>query len=448
MRVGSHQLRIAFSSVLSVISVISVLSVLSVLSVAASVLLSTGCSEREGARAGTGPTTAPATVAVAPVKLDAAQRTVDVTGTLYGDEEATISAKVGGRVVAVYHDVGDRVAPGQPLAQIETRDYELARAQRQLAVRESLAKLGLSEFPTGDFKADEIPTVRKAKLEASNAEARYNRGKQLYEQQPPRLSEQEYQDLRTAWEVSRNEYQVQVLTAQSALAEARARQALLEMAEQQLADTVVRAPAELKDPATAPTRAATTAAASTHPGGREYAVSERMISVGEYVNSAAPLLRLVDDDPIKLRASVPERFAGEVKVGQTVRVYVEAFQQPFVGKVTRINPQVDPTNRNFRVEALIDNPGRALKPGAFARASIETRLQPGVIFIPTTAVVSFAGVNRVYVDEDGKAAERIVDLGDRRGDEVEVRQGLKPTDTVVTRGAEKLVPGTPLNVQP
>ena len=431
MGFGYSQFRDAVASVISVISVVAIS------------FASAGCSEGERSRAAAGPTTAPANVVTAPVKVDAAQRTVDVTGTLYGDEEATISAKVGGRVVAVFHDVGDRVGPGQPLAQIETRDYELARAQRQLAVRESLAKLGLSEFPTGDFNADEIPTVRKAKLEAQNAEARYNRGKQLYEQQPPRLSEQEYQDLQTAWEVARNEHQVQVMTAQSALAEARAREAEVALAEQQLTDTVVRAPAELANPATAPTTGA-----STQPGVREYAVSERMVSVGEYVNSAAALLRLVDDDPIKLRASVPERFAGEVQVGQNVRVSVEAFAEPFVGRVTRINPQVDPTNRNLRVEALIDNPRRVLKAGAFARASIETRLEPGVIFVPGSAVVSFAGVSRVYVDDNGKAAERIVELGDRRGEEVEVRKGLKPADVVITRGAEKLVPGTPLNVQP
>jgi multidrug efflux pump subunit AcrA (membrane-fusion protein) len=437
MNVGLIQLRNVPAAVISVSSVISVISVIAFL------VPNGGCSDRETARAGTKPTTAPATVATAPVKVDEAQRTVDVTGTLYGDEEATISAKVAGRVVAVFHDVGDRVTPGQPLAQIETRDYELARSQRQLAMRESLAKLGLSAFPEGEFNAEDIPTVRKAKLEAQNAEARFNRGKQLYEQQPPRLSEQEYQDLQTAWEVARNEYQVQVLTAQSALAQARAREAELAMAEQQLADTAIRAPAELTQPAAA---ASTTAPAMR--GAREYAVSERMCSVGEYVNSAAPLFRLVDDDPIKLRASVPERFSGEVQVGQGVHVHVEAFAEPFVGKVTRINPQVDPTNRNFRVEALIDNPRRTLKPGAFARASIETRREPGVIFVPGSAVVSFAGVSRVYVNENGSAAERIVELGDRRGDEVEVRKGLKSADVVVTRGGEKLVPGTPLNVQP
>ena len=427
----------------------SVPSGFSVVPSALLIILAVGCSERETARAGPGPTTAPATVTTAPVKVDAAQRTVEVPGTLYGDEEATISAKVSGRVVAVYHDVGDRVRPGQPLAQIETRDYELARSQRQLAVRESLSKLGLTAFPDGEFDADDIPTVRKARLEAQNAEARFNRGKQLYEQQPPRMSEQEYQDLQTVWEVARNEYQVQVLTAQSTLAEARAREADLRLAEQQLADTVIRAPAELATPltypATAPATAPSTASADS---GREYAVIERMTSVGEFVGSAAPLFRLVDDDPIKLRASVPERFSGEVRVGQTVRAHVEAFDQPFTGRLTRINPQVDPANRNFRIEALIDNPDRVLKPGGFARASIETRLEPGVIFVPASALVSFAGVNRIFIDDGGAAAERIVELGERRGDEVEVRSGLKPTDTIVTRGAEKLVPGTPLNVRP
>ncbi len=414
----------------------ALLTILSVL------IVSAGCSKEGSAQQRGAPTTAPATVTVAPVKVDTAQRTVETVGTLYGDEEATISAKVSGRVVAVHRDVGDRVRPGEPLAQIETRDYELARTQRQLAMRESLSKLGLGEFPQGEFTADEIPTVRKAKLSADNAEGRFNRGRQLYEQQPPRLSEQEYSDLQTAFEVARNEYQVQVLTAQSTLAEARARQAELEMSDQQLADTTVRAPSDTP-PTTAPTTLPASAAV------REYAVTQRLASVGEFVNSGTPLFRVVDDDPIKLRASVPERFAGEVRVGQVARVRVDAFpDRTFTGNITRINPQVDVANRSFTIEALIENPDSTLKPGAFANVSVETRREDGVLFVPTSAVVSFAGVNRVYVAEDGKAAERRVELGPRRGDEVEVRSGLKPGDTVVDDGAGNLVPGTPLNAQP
>ena len=126
---------------------------------------------------------------------------------------------------------------------------------------------------------------------------------------------------------------------------------------------------------------------------------------------------------------------------------MDAYPEAFTGNVTRINPQVDPTNRNFRIEALIDNPDHRLQPGAFAQASLETRVDPEAIFIPQSAVVSFAGVNRVFVNNDGKASERIVQLGDRRGDEVEVVKGLKAGESIVTTGVAKLVPDTPLIIQ-
>ncbi len=399
-------------------------------------LAAAGCSEAESAQARRGPTTAPVDVVVAPVRVDSIQRQVEVVGTLFGDEETTVSAKVSGRVIAVHRDVGDRVRPGEPLAKIETTDYELARDQKQLAMRESLSKLGLSQFPEGDLDADSIPTVRKAQLAADNAEGRFLRGKQLHDQTPPRLSDQEFSDLQTTFEVAKNEHQVQVLLAQTTLAEARARRAELAMAEQQLADATIRAPVDQSTASTQPVH------------DREYAVAERIISVGEFVRDGAPTFRLIDDDPIKLRASVPERFAGEVKVGQVVRIAIEGASEPFEGRITRINPQIDPTNRNFRIEALFENPQRKLKPGAFARSAIETRVEPNVIFVPQSSVVTFAGVHRIFVDQNGATAERVVTLGERRADEIEVRTGLKPEDRIVVTGAQKLVPGTPLSIKP
>jgi multidrug efflux pump subunit AcrA (membrane-fusion protein) len=409
-----------------------------------------GCSEGESARA---PAARPAdmqavTVTAAPVRAGSAQRTVDVVATLFGDEETTISAKVSGRIVAIYHDVGDRVQPGQPLAQLETRDYELTRSQRQLAMREALARIGLGALPEGDFDPSEIPTVQKARLAAENAEGRFQRGKQLHEQQPPRLSDQEFADLQTAWEIARNELQVQVLATQATLAEARARQAETQVAEQQLADATVRAPAANLAP---PAGAVASAADVAGPSGtnhREYAVAQRLVSIGEFVREGTPLFRLIDDNPIKLRAAVPERFASDVRVGQRVLATVDAFEQPFVGTISRINPQVDSASRSFGIEARIENPDTVLKPGGFARASIETSREENVIFIPASAVVSFAGVNRVYVVEEGKASERLVELGPRRGDEIEIRSGLSAGDTLVTSRPGSLVTGTPLDLQP
>ena len=199
-----------------------------------------GCGESKSPAA---PAVQAVQVTVAPASVSVLQRTIEVIGTLYGDEEATVSAKVSGRVVAIYHDIGDRVPRGAALAQIDTTDYQLAAAQKQAALAQALAKLGLLKLPQGDFDPNNVPTVQRAKLEASNAESKYGRGKQLHDQDPPRLSDQEFADLQTAWEVARSNYELEVLNARSTLAEAHTRAAELSQSEQMIADATVRAPA-------------------------------------------------------------------------------------------------------------------------------------------------------------------------------------------------------------
>src|SRR5690606_6413584 len=145
-------------------------------------------------------------------------RTVSVVGTLYGDEETTISAKVPGRVRQILADVGDRVSPGEALAEIDPVDYELVIDQKEMSVRQALARLGLKELPDGDFDGSTIATVERARFQAANARAKLNRAKQLFEQQPPLISEQDFADLQTANEVAQRDYEVALLEAQALLA--------------------------------------------------------------------------------------------------------------------------------------------------------------------------------------------------------------------------------------
>src|SRR4051812_32255072 len=140
-------------------------------------------------------------VVLKPVKMLPVQRSVDVVGTLYGDEETVVSAKVPGRIIALYKDVGDTVAPGEPLVQLKQNDYQLAVNKAQLSLEESLAKLGLKEFPTKDFDATKGPTGAKPRLQTENADAKFKRGKKLFESQPPLMSEQDFSDLETALSV-------------------------------------------------------------------------------------------------------------------------------------------------------------------------------------------------------------------------------------------------------
>jgi multidrug efflux pump subunit AcrA (membrane-fusion protein) len=401
-------------------------------------------------------------VAVVPARADKVQRSVDVVGTLHGQEDAIISNKVPGKVIAIYKDIGDRVAPGEPLAQLLKNDYQLNLNEKQSALQETLATLGLSDLPPENFDPETVPAVRRASLQAQNAKGKLDRANQLHESKPPLISDQDFADLQTDAQVAASAYQTALLEARSQVSTARTRKAQVAIAEQALRDTTIRAPRPMSEstpddappsPATQPVadasgRTILPSTPTTSPGAL-YAVAARYSSEGELNAALTRMFRLVIDDPLKLKANVPERHAGEIKVGQHGLVRVEAEKDRFPGTVTRINPQIDPSNRSFEVEVSVPNATHALKPGAFARAEIETFLQGNVLMVPEKSVVSFAGVKKVYSVKDGKAAEVPIETGARVNGWVEVTKAknFKPGEPVVVEGVNRLSGGVPVTLR-
>lgn len=369
----------------------------------------------------------PVVITVAPARLDSVQRSIEVVGTLYGDEEAVISAKVAGRISKVMADMGDRIAPGAPLAQIDPTDWSLACRQAETGLQQTLSKLGLTQMPGDDFKPETTPTVVQARVQAENADARFHRVEKLFKQDPPLISEQDYADAKTAAAVAQSAYDVALLSAKSTVAEANSRQADLRAAEQRLSDTLVRAP-----------QSGTAA---------QYAVATKLASVGEYVKDGTALFKVVADNPIRFRASVPERYLSDVKLDQSVTVQVEAYASAFTGKIKRINPQVDRESRAFMVEIVVDNAKGQLRPGAFARGSIATTSEANVTFVPQEAIISFAGIRKVFTVKEGKAVEHEIAVGVRQGNLVEITKGLEGAPEVVMSGASKLAGGTAVQLK-
>ncbi len=405
-------------------------------------MLGTGCGKEEPTSPGRGG--APARdlpvvdVTIAPVQVETVRRSVEVLGGLFGDEEATISAKVTGRITQILKDVGDRADPYEPLVQIDRTDYVLAVNQAQGALDQALAKLGLSELPSASFDVSTVPTVQKAMLESANAEARFQRAERLFKQTPPLISEQDYADLKTTFDVSRSQAQVALLNARSLVAEAQTRAAELRQQDQRLADATVRTPGDAE--------ITSSAIATTKPALGRYGVSARLISVGEYVQAGTPLFRVVADDPVKFRGNVPERFSGQVLLDGEVRLSVEGQTKPWVGQIKRVNPQIERESRSFLIEAVIPNEDGALRPGAFARGQVGLARQEQATFVPESAVVTFAGVSRIYFPKDGKAVARQVQIGTPLAGRIEIIGGLDGVTEVVTSGVFKLTEGSPLKV--
>lgn len=352
----------------------------------------------------------PRQVTLVPVVTRPAERSVEITGTLYGEEEVTISAKVPGRVASIAADLGDQVSPGGVLASVEQTDYLLAVNEQRATLDAALAKLGIDQVPTGDFDVSSLPVVARAQAEARNAQARLDRARRLFDRTPPLLSEQDYADIQTQNEVAATSAAVERLNAASLLADARTSAAALSIAQQRLADATITVPREPK---------------------LDYQVAARMVAVGELVSPNQPVFRLVAVDRVKFRGQVPERFASQITLHAPATLMADAYDHPFSATVSRIAPAVDPATRSFAVEILAPNPDRHLKPGSFIHARIVTGLDSAARFVPASAVSQFAGVSRLYSVVDGKVVEHRVTLGPEIDSMREVLSGLGPVDKVI-----------------
>jgi multidrug efflux pump subunit AcrA (membrane-fusion protein) len=395
------------------------------------------------------------TVTVVPVTPRPVRRTVQIVGTFYGHDEVTITPKVEGRVARIYHDVGDVVKPGDVLLEVEDIDYRLAVAEAQRALELELAKLGLKELPAKDFDVARVPTVVRAEYLERNAQAKVARSSRLRGAGANAL--EDYEQAQTDYNVAQATYQQMVMEAQATLAAARHKQALLDTARQRLAETKVLVP----DLSPERLRGVGGRLAGTAPKpypAVEYVVAQRMASEGEMVRAfpSVAVFRLVMDRPLKLLATVPERYVGDLQVGQPVEIRVEAYpNETFQGTVARVNPTVDRANRTFGIEVLVPNESRRLKAGSFAKASVFTREDAQAPTIPEEALVTFAGVTKVFVVQDSKARAVKVKPGVRldvpRAGRVErwveVLGEIPSGSPVVTSGQTQLAEDTPVRVR-
>jgi RND family efflux transporter MFP subunit len=372
-------------------------------------------------------------VTVEQVRFRPVQRTVDAVGTLHGFEEITLSAKVEGRVRKIDHDMSDRVKPGELLIQIDPTDYQLSVQQAEGALQVELAKLGLKEPPAPQFDLARVPTVEQSRARLDNAQAKLDRQRRLLTSRA--VSTEEFDNITSDYRAAQAEFSNQQMIARSGLATIQMKQTMLAVARQQMHDTEIHAPT--------PSQAVPGAGANV-----TYAITQRSVSEGTYVRPGAEVCRLVLDQTLKLRVPVPERHSAEVKEGQRVQVTCAAFATPFEGKLTRVNPSVDPTTRTFEVEIQIVNPDGKLKPGGFAKAAILTRLEPEAATVPLSALSTFAGVTKIFLAEHGRARAVPVTLGVQTTDWVEIASpALSRHADVITSGLTLLATNTSIAVR-
>ncbi len=174
-------------------------------------------------------------------------------------------------------------------------------------------------------------------------------------------------------------------------------------------------------------------------------VGQRYVSLGDYVTNITKLASLHTVNPARATFQVPERFARQLRPGQQVSFRVAAIAgRDFTGEVDFVDPVVQLPGRTILVKARVPNPARLLQPGMFIEARLVTAVRPNAVAIPEDAVVPAEGTNAAWVVVDGKADRRKVTLGVRTPGFVEVIDGVKAGEQVVTGGLELLAPGAPV----
>ncbi|HXF46023.1 MAG TPA: efflux RND transporter periplasmic adaptor subunit [Burkholderiaceae bacterium] len=176
-------------------------------------------------------------------------------------------------------------------------------------------------------------------------------------------------------------------------------------------------------------------------------VGIRNVSVGDYVKDGADLVNIEDIAQLKVDFRLPERYLPQLRVGQAVEVAADALPgSRYRGTIDAVNPRIDANGRSLEVRARLTNTDGRLRPGMFARVRVIVGERPAALLVPEEAIVPLGDDFFVYTVADGKAKRVRVKLGVRREAMVELLEGVKAGDLVVTAGMRVQRDGQPVRV--
>lgn len=355
----------------------------------------------------TAPTTAdkpaslPVPVEVASIENGPIELRRTFTGTLEAHAEFVAAPKVSGRVVALNADLADEVTRGQVVAVLDDAEYvqDVARAQADLAVAKA-----------GQIEADSLLKIAERDLE------------RIDKLQTRGVSSESQRDIAKAEQLAK-QAQVAVTSAKVTSAEAN-----LETARIRLGYTQVNA--------------------GWRGGSEQRVVAERYVDEGETVAANAPLLRIVELDPITAVFYVTERDYAQLQRGQAATLSTDAFpNEHFQGSIQRIAPVFRETSRQARIELRVANPEQRLKPGMFIRATVILARVEEAVIVPGQALTTREGQDGVFlVSGDGAQARWcVVQRGIQQDARVQIT-GEGIAGQVVVLGQQLLEDGSPIRI--
>jgi len=380
-------------------------------------LLAPSCTKKEEKEA-----EAPAPVQVTAVTQDTVRRTVDGDGALFPLDQQNVMPKITAPVSRFHVNRGDHVKTGQLLAVLENKDLTAQAAESKGQVEQAESNLRSTEgasIPESVVKAQTDVAAAKETLDA--AKRLLDSRKQLFDEGAlPRRQVDEQQvnwaqansaflaaqeHLRALQAVSKEEQ------IKSAAAQVQSAKSHLESMKAQVDYSEIRSP-------------------------MNGIVADRPLYAGDMASTGIPLFAIMDISRVVARVNVPQGDAHLVRVGQPAEVSINGIDQPVQGKVTVSSPSTDPNTTTVQIWIQCDNPGETLKPGAAVHAKIIVETVKATPVVPTTAILpgEEGGTAVLVISSDLVAHRRLVRLGIRDGDKVQILGGANPGEDVVIVG--------------
>ena len=384
---------------------------------------------------------------------------IEATGTFQADESTDVAAETSGKVAQTLVNEGDFVTTGDVLIRLDERDANLrlqqsrasesqARAQlvqAEAQVKQSQASLGLDKG--GNFSIDNIPAVLQARAALVS---------RLSDLKLAETTEKRYVNLLETGDTSRlvvDQRRNETEKARAAVNEARQNQKAAENTARQSNQgiaanraNVQNAQAAVESAVSATALAAKTVGDTTIRAPFAGYVSARAIAVGENVSPTTPIVTIVRTNPIKVILQIPEKEAGQIRVGMSVSASVAAYtDRNFAGRISAFNPLINATSRSLQVEVTFENSENILRPGMFATARV---LQPGGdkgIYVAKAAVISDVATNSrgVYVVDGDSVRLRTVQIDEstRDAEEIRILSGVGEGERVAVSNTQQLFDG-------
>ena len=348
---------------------------------------------------------------------------VAVSGSVEANITALTAFQVGGRVSHVYVEEGQRVTKGQILADLDSTDY---RNAFNAATGEADAAAAVNAKANAGLRHQELEQTR---IDFERTQDEYQRLKYLYDHQS--LPANDFHKIEAAYLASQQRYDMaqsgtRVEDKLAASAQHVAATAQMAEARKRLADCQLRAPIS------------------------GY-IGMRQIDVGVTVAPGVPVISVVDLDPVKVRAGIPEAEVGKVREGSRAEVSIPSLDgQRFDGRVEAIAAASDPASRTYVSKIVVPNPKHQLRAGMVSEAHLIGDAQLNAITVPGSAIVRDArGVTQVYLLTPGqnRAYGRRVEIGSMIDSEVEIRSGLTGNEQVVVDGQNYLRDGSLVKIE-